>query len=900
MFSFLLDLFNFNILFTVIMLTVLFSITAVLAFIFRKGALKGKESSMYYIWLAVLVLAFIPIRIGEPRIILFPQENQQTQINDNFNTGVNKNIKFSDLINYKNSSGYLADESPFEREPNKTAENSGAVGRGDLDALSAEKIQKQSLWTYILKLITENKNIIISGLMILWLSGFIFMLAKTIYNYFKIKKLFYGESDICENDRVNNIFSECIEIVGLTKIKKRINLRIINRSFTSPCVCGLLSPTVFIDDTCVSLSDKKLRYIFIHELYHIKRYDMLYKILSVIVAGVHWFNPLTYKVVGTISEDCELSVDRHVMKTFGNEQSDYYMNIILDIAERKCADRARPMVNIPSASLFFGEKRNIDFLKRKYSNMKNITNKKYLIIALALFLAAIISINTIIMSSCGITGTVDAAANTGQLSDEKVYNYADKNVYEAAFRLYFNLLPGEDITQQQLDEITDIKIIRGINTDGTMVESINNIPLGGLTPVSFVINGKEFNMVPGIVHRKIFDEYIKAKMIEKFGEDSRNIMKLEAYYTIKDPNDPTITPEAKEEMLLEYPITAEYPIAVFDPNASEREYISVLGFFAEAGLLDDNFVQNNTIDVNYLNILPNLKNVTFNNINAFNADTLNNISNIFHEDSEFVFIDGDGYVSVKGNGDVIGVTNNSDNNNSSQPISGVFEAPSYGLNVTENGYYGLPDGTEYLEFKNESLKCAIAEYLASTPEYFGIIPWQLITTEMLSKITSISVRRISEYDWVFDYPEAQMPYKGMYLEYTINGKTLGILPEYYMPDIEQFFEMNSLDINQYLDKLPTGIMYDLGELKDFPEYYSYTAKAGLSNDDKLQLLSKFAWGGLARLAVYQNDDGSYFTVGRPDVFGFTPRYYDRSEYDATDIAYMPNLIEFNVDGLPVK
>ena len=209
-------------------------------------------------------------------------------------------------------------------------------------------------------------------------------------------------------------------------------------------------------------------------------------------------------------------------------------------------------------------------------------------------------------------------------------------------------------------------------------------------------------------------------------------------------------------------------------------------------------------------------------------------------------------------------------------------------------------GTEYLEFKNMSLRCAIAEYLSTLPEYSAFIPWLPISTDMLKEITSISVRRIPAYDYIYDLPEMQMPHKGMYLEYTINGKTLGILPEFLTPDSEQMFENAELDINQYFDKVFTGKIFEATGLRDFPEYYNYIAKAGLSDNDKLFISSKFAWMGLARIAIYQDENGDYFTVGRPDVWGFTARYYDQPEYDATDINYMPNLKEFKLDGISEK
>jgi len=623
--------FLFTGLFTVIMLTALFSATAGLAFIFRKSALKGRESGMYYIWIAVIILALIPIKIGEPQFILF----SQNQVNAADTSNKADTPKLSDLLKTSSIIAVGADSISVREQKNSTPDNS----RAEMDSAPTDKINFQIILTFI----SENKEILISVLMILWFAGFIFVTSRILYNYFKMKKLFYTESYICANERINGIFKECLETVGVKN--KRVALRVMKSNFSSPCVCGLFNPIVFVDESCVNLNDKKLKYIFIHELCHVKRYDILYKVLSIIAAGVHWFNPLAYKVVKTIGEDCELSVDRKVMNIFGNNQgqSDYYMNVILDVAEQKCAVKNnRQTMKIPSASLFFGEQKNIKFLKRRYNNMKNNTNKKRLIIALSIFTAAIIAINIIIMSSCGIIGTPAVAAEN---------SYPDANVYEAALKMCFYLTPDDEITQEQLAKITDIKIIGGVKSNGLTAASINDTPLGDLTPVSFLFDGWQSDLIPQVLNTKAYKDYIEKKFAETYATDesgrSRELDKLNAYYALKDPNSPDITPRDREEMYITYPITKEFPIYAFDPNASDREYIQMLGYFAKAGLLDDCFVSKGAIDVSYLTKLPNLKSVTLINISAENLDVLPDTVTVTREKNLNVYVDDNGNFAIR-------------------------------------------------------------------------------------------------------------------------------------------------------------------------------------------------------------------------------------------------------------
>jgi len=73
-------------------------------------------------------------------------------------------------------------------------------------------------------------------------------------------------------------------------------------------------------------------------------------------------------------------------------------------------------------------------------------------------------------------GTPGAHAET-TVDDYSMYidysYYNDQNIYEAALRLYFGLLPDEEITREQLAEITEMSIIRGLKTDGLMAENIH-------------------------------------------------------------------------------------------------------------------------------------------------------------------------------------------------------------------------------------------------------------------------------------------------------------------------------------------------------------------------------------------------------------------------------------------
>ena len=73
-------------------------------------------------------------------------------------------------------------------------------------------------------------------------------------------------------------------------------------------------------------------------------------------------------------------------------------------------------------------------------------------------------------------------------------------------------------------------------------------------------------LVPKQIKRERFEELIMANIPEGTPKQ-----KMEAFYQLKDPYDPTLTERAKRELIATFPICNEMAIYIFDPFASDRE-----------------------------------------------------------------------------------------------------------------------------------------------------------------------------------------------------------------------------------------------------------------------------------------------------------------------------------------
>ncbi|HWQ74779.1 MAG TPA: M56 family metallopeptidase [Syntrophomonas sp.] len=113
-------------------------------------------------------------------------------------------------------------------------------------------------------------------------------------------------------------------------ILKRVELRTC-ACITSPMMIGLVNPVILLPQA--EYSEGELSLILRHELVHIKRKDLWYKILVLLATAIHWFNPVVYLMVKAIAVQCEISCDMEVVKNTEMDKRQLYSETILDVVK---------------------------------------------------------------------------------------------------------------------------------------------------------------------------------------------------------------------------------------------------------------------------------------------------------------------------------------------------------------------------------------------------------------------------------------------------------------------------------------------------------------------------------------------------------------------------------------
>ncbi|WP_127489506.1 M56 family metallopeptidase [Paenibacillus ehimensis] len=154
---------------------------------------------------------------------------------------------------------------------------------------------------------------------------------------------------------------------------------IVSAKAATPMAMGLWKPMIVLPDT--RLEEKELAMILSHELVHIKRGDLLVKLLMLIANAVHWFNPAVYSLNKQINTLCELSCDEKVVQDMDMENRRFYGETLLSMLEFGVRQRS-----VVFTSHLCNPKKE---MKRRLLSLMNVrkTNKSLIMLSLAATIA---------------------------------------------------------------------------------------------------------------------------------------------------------------------------------------------------------------------------------------------------------------------------------------------------------------------------------------------------------------------------------------------------------------------------------------------------------------------------------------------------------------------------------
>ena len=135
------------------------------------------------------------------------------------------------------------------------------------------------------------------------------------------------------DQRVLELLEECKEQMGVRTVVGVVA----SEQVAGPAVLGFVRPRVLLPAGMVEgARDAELRDIFLHELAHIKRYDVLVGWVTAALQVVHWFNPLIWWAFGRMRAAREQACDAAALERMGadSDEARRYGGTIVGVLER--------------------------------------------------------------------------------------------------------------------------------------------------------------------------------------------------------------------------------------------------------------------------------------------------------------------------------------------------------------------------------------------------------------------------------------------------------------------------------------------------------------------------------------------------------------------------------------
>jgi hypothetical protein len=124
----------------------------------------------------------------------------------------------------------------------------------------------------------------------------------------------------------------------------RTNVRVIaTDAVGGPALFGFFRPKLLVPPALLQdLDHDDLRFVFLHELAHLRRRDTLTNLLLTLAQALHWFNPLVWLALSRCRTERELACDAMVLELSDGPAAQHgYGDTILRLAEMLCTTRRR-------------------------------------------------------------------------------------------------------------------------------------------------------------------------------------------------------------------------------------------------------------------------------------------------------------------------------------------------------------------------------------------------------------------------------------------------------------------------------------------------------------------------------------------------------------------------------
>ncbi|EMA7399359.1 MAG TPA: transcriptional regulator [Bacillus sp. (in: Bacteria)] len=275
------------------------------------------------------------------------------------------------VLTYKSDDAFISSQNPVasfltkERmQELKDIDNKKLLTKEDTYTTSSTKIgQVNKTQTHSNE---DDETILFYTIFIyIWLTGVILLSVATFVMNRRLL-LYIKKQPVITDEKIVQIFEKCKQSMS---VQRNIPL-LVSGKVSSPTVLGFIKPKLLLSTVHMKILDEQqLRYIFHHELAHIKRRDVGVNWLMHGLLILNWFNPILWYAYSCMREDQELACDALALTYIDSEEQIAYGHTIISLLEHYSS-----YYKVPSMANFSKNKR---MLKRRILMIKKFQKKSY-------------------------------------------------------------------------------------------------------------------------------------------------------------------------------------------------------------------------------------------------------------------------------------------------------------------------------------------------------------------------------------------------------------------------------------------------------------------------------------------------------------------------------------------
>lgn len=209
----------------------------------------------------------------------------------------------------------------------------------------------------------------------IWLAGALFFTLRTLIGSRRLYQRL-GSASVLDDPELRALLDLCREQM---KVRTPVTV-LLTDAVNGPALLGVRAPRILLPPRlCDQLDRKQLQYVFLHELAHVRRHDVLVEWLLAALTALHWFNPAVWLAAHLYRVDRELWRDAMVLRAASPADRSGYGHTLLKLLEIISPPQPRPCL----ALSMMGGKRS---LKQRISMIANLRQAPARFTVIALFL----------------------------------------------------------------------------------------------------------------------------------------------------------------------------------------------------------------------------------------------------------------------------------------------------------------------------------------------------------------------------------------------------------------------------------------------------------------------------------------------------------------------------------